>query len=69
MMDPQTELTLLETAYTALLSGNAQEYTIGSRRVTKLDAAWLTKRMDVLRAQVIRQTYGMAWAAQNRNPE
>ncbi len=69
MMDPTAELALLEAAYTAILAGQAQEYQIGTRRVTKLDMDWLTRRMDMLRAQVTRQTNGMVFAGQFRKPE
>lgn len=69
-MDPQTELTLLETAYTNFLSGGAvQSYTIAGRTVMKADMKWIAARMDQLRAVVQRQTSGMFFAAQNRRPE
>lgn len=68
-MTAQEELTLLETAYEALLSGGAQEYALKDRSVTKLDAAWMSQRIDTLRAQVQRQTYGMFNAARFRRDD
>jgi hypothetical protein len=68
-MTPQAELTLLETAYTSLLTGNVQSYTINGKQVTRLDFAVLMHRMDQLRAQIARATNGGAFVAQFRNPE
>ena len=68
-MTAQEELTLLETAYTSLLTGGVQSYTINNRSVTKLDFSWMIKRIDQLRAQVARETTGGWFAAQFRNPE
>lgn len=68
-MDPQTELTLLEAAYTSIVTGQVQDVTIGTRKYTYLSINWLTARMDLLRAQVLRQTTGAFFVSQFRRPE
>jgi hypothetical protein len=68
-MTPQDELTLLEAAYTALLTGGVQSYSIGGRSVTKNDIKFITERMDLLRRQVSRQSQGMFYASQFRKAE
>ena len=71
-MTASEELTLLEAAYTALLQGGAQSYSINGRSLTKLDAVWMCKRMDTLRAQVVRDdptSGGMFSVARFRNPD
>ena len=68
-MDPNAELALLETAYTSLLTGNIKSYSINGRMTTRNDIAWITTRMDQLRAIVYRQTNGMCSVARMRNPE
>jgi hypothetical protein len=68
-MTAQQELDLLETAYTSLLTGGVQSYTINGRSLTRLDFRYITERMDTLRAVVYRQTNGMMQAARNRKAE
>lgn len=56
-MTAAAELALLETAYTAMLTGGAvQSYTVAGRTVTKADIKWLTGRIDQLRRQVSRES-------------
>jgi hypothetical protein len=68
-MTAEAELALLETAYEAILTGGAQEYSLKDRSVTKLDIGWMSQRIDALRAQVQRQTYGMFNAARFRRDD
>lgn len=68
-MDAQTELTLLETAYSNYVSNGVASYTINGRTVQKVDIKWLTQRMDQLRAQVYRANSGMFGVGQFRRPE
>lgn len=68
-MDPTAELTMLETAYTSLVTGRIKSYSINGRMTTYNDLAWLTTRMDQLRAIVYRQNNGMCSVARMRNPE
>jgi hypothetical protein len=68
-MTNQEELTLLETAYTTLLGGGVQSYSINGRSVTRLDFSWMIKRIDQLRAAVARETTGGWFAGQFRDPE
>lgn len=68
-MDAQTELTMLETAYTTIISGGVSSYSINGRALTILDLDTIIKRMDILRAAVYRQGNGMFHAARNREPE
>jgi hypothetical protein len=68
-MTAQEELTLLQTAYTAILTGGVQEYALKDRSVSKLDINWMSKRIDQLRAQVQRETYGMFNAARFRRDD
>lgn len=68
-MTPQDELTLLEGAYSSILTGKVQSYTIGSRMVNKLNLQVIIDRMDILRAQIQRQTSGMSFVSQFRRPE
>jgi hypothetical protein len=63
------ELTLLETAYSAILTKGVQSYKIGDRELTRLDLPFITARMDILRAQQIRATSGCSFASQFRKPE
>jgi hypothetical protein len=68
-MDLQTELDLLEAAYTKLLAGAVQSYRVGDRELTRLDFKYITARMDILRAAVYRQTNGIMNVARNRRPD
>ena len=45
-------LTAAREAYTALLSGQVQSYTIGSRNLTRLDLAQLKKEIDALEKEI-----------------
>lgn len=64
------ELTLLEAAYSAFLSGGAvQSYTIGTRSTTKANAKWFTDRIDQIRAAIVRETDGGFQVAQFRDSE
>lgn len=53
-MDPSTLLTAIESAITALLSGGASSYSIGSRTVTKLDLKTLMEERRLLQIEVAR---------------
>lgn len=55
-MAPAEELALIDAALTALYSGGASSYSIGSRSVTKLDGKWLTDRKVFLERQIRRAT-------------
>lgn len=70
-MTAQEELTKLEAAYSAWLdAGCPQSYTTpAGQQVTKASADWMSKRIDVLRAQVQRDTSGSFFVAQNRESE
>ena len=68
-MTAQEELTLLEEAYEALLTGGVQSYSINGRSLTRLNLTEITRRIDVLRAQVARAGTGLMRAARNRRPE
>lgn len=68
-MDATTELNLLETAYTSLVTGNIKSYSINGRMTTRNDLAWIATRMDQLRAIVYRQSNGMCSVARMRKPE
>ena len=49
-------LTLIDAAIEALLTGGAQQYSIGSRTVTKLDLASLMEQRNKLLHQVQRES-------------
>ena len=68
-MDPQAELSLLETAYANYLQRGIASYSLNGRTVSYADIKWLTSRMDELRAIVYRQNNGLFQVAQNRRPE
>jgi hypothetical protein len=69
-MDPQSELTMLETAYANFLNGGAvQSYTLNGRSLTRVDMQWMVTRMDTLRVVIARQTQGGASVSQFRPPE
>lgn len=57
-MTPAEELTALESAYAALLSGGVQSYSINGRSLSRLDARWMAERMDQLRFLVARESNG-----------
>jgi len=48
----KTALTAARQAYTALLSGQVQSYTIGSRNLTRLDLEKLKKEIDALEKEI-----------------
>ncbi len=48
----KTALTAAREAYTALLSGQVQSYTIGSRNLTRLDLEKLKKEIDGLEKEI-----------------
>lgn len=48
----KTALTAARQAYTALLSGQVQSYTIGSRNLTRLDLEKLKKEIDGLEKEI-----------------
>lgn len=58
-MDPASLLAQVETAIEQLLTGNVQNYSIGSRSVTKLDLADLFEQRRILQSEVSRSTTGM----------
>lgn len=68
-MTAQEELTMLETAYTAIMDRGVNSYSVNGRQLTMLDVRWMTERIDILRATVNRGTNGMFNAARNRPPE
>jgi hypothetical protein len=68
-MSIDEELTLLETAYSAILTKGVKSYRIGDRELTRLDLPFIATRMDQLRAASYRQSHGMMQAARNRMPE
>jgi hypothetical protein len=49
-------LTLIDAAIEALVTGGAQQYSIGSRTVTKLDLASLMEQRNKLLHQVQRES-------------
>jgi hypothetical protein len=55
-MDPATLLSQIEAAISALLTGGASSYSIGSRSVTKLDLASLMEERRILLTEVQRST-------------
>ena len=55
-MDPATLLSLVEVAISALVTGGASSYSIGSRSVTKLDLAGLFEQRRLLMLEVSRST-------------
>jgi hypothetical protein len=68
-MTAAAELQLLEDAYTSILTGKVQSYTLNGRQVTRLDFKAITERMDILRGVIARQTNGGAFVARFRDPE
>ena len=67
-MTPQAELTLLENAYTQMLSGKIQSYQIDKRSVKYLDFKTLLARINEVRAECARAATG-AFAAGQFRPE
>lgn len=55
-MDAATLLTQVESAISALLTGGASSYSIGSRSVTKLDLASLFEQRRQLQIEVQRSS-------------
>lgn len=55
-MDSATLLTQIESAISALLTGGASSYSIGSRTVTKLDLATLLEQRRQLQIEVTRES-------------
>jgi len=53
-LDPSTLLDQVETAITALLTGQHSSYSIGSRSVSKLDLDQLFKERAILQKEVNR---------------
>lgn len=68
-MDAAAELTLLEAAYTAIVTNGVKSYSVDGRSITYHDLPWLTERMDKLRVAVNRAANGMCSVAQMRRPE
>lgn len=58
-MDASSLLSQVEAAISALLTGGASSYSIGSRSVTKLDLGQLFEERRMLQAEVARSTTGM----------
>ena len=58
-MDASSLLTQVEAAISALLTGGASSYSIGSRSVTKLDLAQLFEERRMLQSEVSRNSTGM----------
>lgn len=48
----KSALTAAQNAYTALLSGQVQSYTIGSRNLTRLDLEKLKNEIDTLEKEI-----------------
>lgn len=55
-MEPSALLTLIESAITALLTGGASSYSMGSRTVTKIDLAQLMEERRMLLTEVQRSS-------------
>lgn len=55
-MDPETLLSQIEAAITALLTGGASSYSIGNRSVTKLDLGALMEERRMLLNEVARSS-------------
>ena len=53
-MDPATLLSQIEAAISALLTGGASSYSIGSRSVTKIDLVDLMEERRMLLTEVAR---------------
>lgn len=61
-MDPATLLAQVEAAITALISGGASSYSIGSRSVTKLDLKSLFEERRILQTEVARSSASGAFS-------
>ncbi len=68
-MTPQEELSLLETAYSQMLTGKIQSYQIDKRSVKYLDFKTLLARINEVRAECQRAATGAFTAAQFRPEE
>ncbi len=70
-MTATEELSALETTYQAWLeAGCPQSYTTKlGVSVTRASAEWMSKRIDMLRAQVNQQTSGQFWVGQTRDSD
>jgi hypothetical protein len=55
-MDPSNLLAQIEAAISALLTGGAQSYAIGTRNVTKLDLKSLFEERRILQMEVQRSS-------------
>lgn len=62
----KTALTAAREAYTALLSGQVQSYTIGSRELTRLDLEKLKKEIDGLEKEIDELTAKISGGARRR---
>jgi hypothetical protein len=58
-LDPSTLLTQIETAITALLTGQHSSYSIGDRTVSRLDLEQLMKERRILQQEVESNSGGM----------
>ena len=58
-LDPATLLSQIETAITALHTGQHQSYSIGARTVTRLDLKALYEERRLLKSEVSRSSGGM----------
>jgi len=54
LTDLKSELTALQTAYTAMISGNAQEYSIAGRSVKRFDLKSIKAEIETLRSRIAR---------------
>lgn len=62
----KTALTAARQAYTALLSGQVQSYTIGSRNLTRLDLEKLKNEIDSLEKEIDELTAKVNGGARRR---
>ena len=68
-MTAAEELVLIDAALTQAYTANAQAYSNNGKGKTLLEIGKLIERKKELEATVARQTSGMWYAAQSRNPE
>lgn len=59
-------LSAARVAYTTLLSGQVQSYSIGSRNLTRLDLGALKKEIDELEKEIDQLTAKLAGKAQRK---
>ncbi len=69
LADAQTELNLVNTAITNLITGGLQSYGVGGRNATKITLAELREQRKQLQWIIARLGGGMFTVAQFRNPE